>query len=148
MRNLIFVCFSILFLAACQEGAQKTPDTNAVTKDPPAIDKEQALVEELAAFYTGTMPCPDCDEIVTMLTLNADETRTFTLEEEYKGKESKKVESTGTWTVTGDVVTLNQESGIHKYQVTGEGLVSLNADGSKRDSASAKNYLLKRVLGE
>jgi len=108
----------------------------------------QAMVENLAAFYTGTLPCPDCDEIVTSLTLNADETRTFTLEEEYKGKKNKKVESNGTWTVAGDMVTLNHKSGMHKYQVTDDGLISLNANGTKRDSKSSEKYLLKRVMGE
>ncbi len=70
------------------------------------------------------------------------------MEEEYKGKKSSTVESTGTWEVGGDVVTLNQKSGISKYQITDEGLVSLNADGSKRDLESANKYLLKKVLGE
>lgn len=109
---------------------------------------EQALVEQMAAFYTGSLPCPDCDGIETMLTLNADEKRTFTLEENYKGKKPKTVETSGTWTVAGEVVTLNGKAGATKYQVTAEGLVSLNADGSKRDAASAKKYLLKKVQGE
>ena len=33
----------------------------------------QASVEQLAAFYTGTLPCSDCNGITTVLTLNADE---------------------------------------------------------------------------
>ncbi|MBK8703357.1 MAG: copper resistance protein NlpE N-terminal domain-containing protein [Saprospiraceae bacterium] len=144
MKTLFFACFSILALFSCQEGAKKTPDTKAVTTDSSAIANEEAM----AAFYHGALPCPDCDEILTMLTLNADEQRTFTLQEEFKGKESRTVESTGTWTVDGDVLTLNQKSGPSKYQITDDGVVSLNADGSKRDSESAKKYLLKRVLGE
>ncbi|MBK9457992.1 MAG: copper resistance protein NlpE N-terminal domain-containing protein [Sphingobacteriales bacterium] len=115
---------------------------------PASATSEQTLVEQLAAFYTGSMPCPNCDAIETLLTLNADEKRTFTLEEEYKGKNNKKVESNGTWTVAGDVVTLNQKSGTSKYQITNDGLVSLNADGSKRDAKSAPKYLLKKVMGE
>ncbi len=148
MKNLIFICFSIFVLISCQEDAKKTQDTKTVTTDSPAIDTEQAMVNELAAFYTGTLPCPDCEGIETILTLNADETRTFTLEEQYKGKEGKTVESSGTWTVANDVVTLNQQTGVSKYQITSEGLVSLNADGSQRDPASAQKYLLKKVLGE
>jgi len=116
--------------------------------EPASGASEQALVEQLAAFYTGTMPCSDCDGIETMLTLNADEKRTFTLEEQYKGKRKDKVESNGTWTIVGDIVILNRKSGIHKYQVTDDGLVSLNAEGSEIDSKSTKKYLLKKVLGE
>lgn len=108
----------------------------------------QTIMEQLAAFYTGTLPCSDCEAIETLLTLNADEKRTFSLEEEYKGKKNKKVESNGTWTVAGDIVTLNLKSGDQKYQITEEGLVLLNLDGTKRDSKSAKKYLLKKVMGE
>lgn len=109
---------------------------------------EQDLVNQLAAFYSGNTPCPDCEGITTLLTLNADEKRTFSLEEQYKGKNSKTVESKGTWTVADDIVTLNGDSGTRKYQLTEDGLVSLNADGSKRDAKSAKKYLLKKVMGE
>ncbi|MCF8248201.1 MAG: copper resistance protein NlpE N-terminal domain-containing protein [Saprospiraceae bacterium] len=109
---------------------------------------EQTQVEQLAAFYTGSLPCQDCEGIETMLTLNADEKRTFTLEEKYKGKKPKTIESTGTWTVAGDLVTLTQNSGSTIYQITADGLVSLNADGSERDAASAEKYLLKKVIGE
>ncbi|MBI5914111.1 MAG: copper resistance protein NlpE N-terminal domain-containing protein [Bacteroidetes bacterium] len=109
---------------------------------------EQSIEEQMAAFYTGSLPCKDCDEIATVLTLNADEKRTYTLEEEHKGKKPKTVNSNGTWTVAGDVVTLNGKSGATKYQVTTEGLVSLNADGSMRDANSAKKYLLKKTQGE
>lgn len=116
--------------------------------EPASETSSQALVEQLAAFYTGTLPCSDCDGIVTLITLNADEKRTFTLEEEYKGKKNKKVESKGTWAVAGEIVTLNLESGNFKYQVTEDGLISLNTDGTKRDSKSAERYLLKKVMGE
>lgn len=148
MRSLIFVCFSVLVLVSCQEEGKKMPDTQVVALDSSAIANEEARVNELAAFYTGTMPCPDCDGIETILTLNADEQRTFTLEEQYQGKESKVVESAGTWTLANDVVSLNAQTGVRKYQITSEGLVSLNDDGSQRDQESAKKYLLKKVLGE
>ena len=49
---------------------------------------------------------------------------------------------------TTHIVTLNQKSGTSKYQITNDGLVSLNADGSKRDAKSAPKYLLKKVMGE
>jgi uncharacterized lipoprotein NlpE involved in copper resistance len=138
MKNLIFVCLSMLMLFSCKKSAQNTANST----------NDQARVNELAAFYTGTLPCPNCDGIVTVLTLNADEKRSFSMEEQYMGNESKTVSSAGTWTVAGDVVTLTQQSGVSKYQVTGEGLISMNADGSKRDAASANLYLLKKVLGE
>lgn len=116
-------------------------------ESPDSATAEQTLVEQLAAFYTGTMPCPNCDGIETLLTLNADEKRTFSLEEQYNGK-NKKVETNGTWTVANDIVTLNLKTGNYKYQITDNGLISLNADGSKKDPKSAQKYLLKKVMGE
>ena len=116
--------------------------------EPAAEIPSQAMAEKLAAFYTGTLPCSDCDGISIVLTLNADEKRTLTLEEEYLGKKNKTVESKGTWAIAGDIVTLNLESGVSKFQVTEEGLISLNADGTKRDPKSGKQYLLKKIMGE
>jgi hypothetical protein len=46
------------------------------------------------------------------------------------------------------VLTLTQKSAAHKYQVTDDGLVSLNADGSKRDPKLAQKHLLRKVQGE
>jgi copper homeostasis protein (lipoprotein) len=148
MKKIILIYFSTLALFSCQEGARNTNDTKVTETDSSAIASEQAMVNELAAFYTGTLPCPDCDAIQTLLTLNADEKRTFTLEEEFKGKASRRVESTGTWTVAGDMVTLKFESSVSKFQVTEAGLISLNVDGTKIDSISAGKYLLKKVSGE
>jgi NlpE N-terminal domain/Protein of unknown function (DUF3828) len=110
---------------------------------------DQAQVEQLAAFYTGNLPCPDCDGVETVLTLNADEKRTFSLEEQHKGKRKDKVDTNGTWTVAGGIVTLKLGSGeSNSFKVTDEGLISLNKDGSERDSKSANKYLLKKVQGE
>ena len=108
----------------------------------------EALVIELAAFYSGKVPCSDCDGIETLLTLNTDPQRSYSLEEQYKGKKSKTVESKGTWVVADGIVTLTGNTGKQKYEITKEGLISLNADGSKRDANSAKKYLLNKVLGE
>jgi copper homeostasis protein (lipoprotein) len=108
----------------------------------------QKMIADLAAFYTGTLPCADCDAIETLLTLNADAKRSFTLEEQYKGKKSKTVESNGTWAVTDGIVTLKGKTASSKYQVTKEGLVVLNTNGSKKDAALGKKYLLKKALGE
>lgn len=148
MKNLTFVFLFVLVLFSCKQEAGKTTETKTAKTDSTAIVVEQALAEQMAAFYTGSLPCSDCDGIETILTLNADEKRTFALEEQHKGKENKTVEKKGTWSVNGDMVTLNAESGLMKYQLTEEGLVSLNADGTKRDSVSAKQYLLRKVLGE
>lgn len=146
-----FYLFVMLVVASfgfqsCSEAPKEPAATEAPATEPaPAADPAQAAVEQLAAFYTGNLPCADCDGIQTMLTLNADVQRSYTLEEQYQGKQPKTVNSDGTWTVEGNVVTLNGKSGAVKYQVTNDGLVGMNADGSLMD---ATKYLLKKVQGE
>lgn len=140
MRNLVFASLLLLGLFSCQGESKKSPN----------VDNESTTQEEvnqLAAFYFGTLPCADCDGIETLLSLNADVDRTFTLEERYTGKNTN-TKTSGTWTVDGDIVTLNSESGSTKYQVTAKGIVSFNTNGSKRDETSAKKYLLRKVRGE
>lgn len=149
---LVLIAFAFVGFQSCgeapkedattQEAAPTVDTTQAV---PANAGTEQAAVEQLAAFYNGTLPCDNCDGIQTMLTLNADEQRSYTMEEEYQGKQPKKVESKGTWSVAGTVVTLKGEAGETKYQVTSDGLLGMNADGSVKD---ATKYLLKKVQGE
>ncbi|MBK9491221.1 MAG: copper resistance protein NlpE N-terminal domain-containing protein [Haliscomenobacter sp.] len=86
-------------------------------------------------------------ESKTLLSLNADVDRTFTLEERYTDQNLNS-KTSGTWTVDGDIVTLTSESGSTKYEVMEKGLVSFNTNGSKRDDATAKKYLLRKVKGE
>ncbi|MCC6727610.1 MAG: copper resistance protein NlpE N-terminal domain-containing protein [Saprospiraceae bacterium] len=146
---LLFVGIAIASFGfqSCGEAPQEpAAATEAPAAEPtPAADPAQAAVEQLAAFYTGTLPCADCEGIQTMLTLNADPQRSYTLEEQYKGKSPKSFNSEGTWAVEGNTVTLNGKDGSVKYQVTTDGLVAMNADGTAMD---ASKYLLKKVQGE
>jgi copper homeostasis protein (lipoprotein) len=121
------------------------PATDTTVAPITSSSPQQAVVEELAAIYNGLLPCKDCDGIQTLLTLNADEQQTFTLSEEYKGKKPKTVDTNGTWSVMGNIITLNSKNGMFKYQVNPEGLVGLKPDGSAMD---ASKYLLKKVQGE
>ncbi|AEE48898.1 copper resistance protein NlpE N-terminal domain-containing protein [Haliscomenobacter hydrossis] len=140
MRNLVCASLVLLVLFSCQGEGKKSPD----------VDSESATqdkVNQLAAFYFGTLPNADGGGIETLLSLNADVERTFTLEERYTDQNLNS-KTSGTWTVDGDIVTLSSESGSTKYQVTANGLVSFNNNGSKRDETSAKKYLLRKVRGE
>lgn len=162
MKRLFFVCFFLYGLIACQEAPKNkvsettavptqsvaAPDSPSVQGQPVATTAEQAISEKLAAFYVGTVPCSDCSGIKTMLTLNADDKRTFTLEEEHTGKKPKTIETAGTWSIVGDIVTLTGQTSAAKYQLTDKGLISLNADGTKRDKKTAEKYQLTKVLGE
>lgn len=157
-----YYAVSVLMVAiacfSCGDAPKDTATNDASAVDStgaPAVDTtvapntasspQQSVVQELAAFYNGLLPCKDCDGIQTLLTLNADEQQSFTLSEEYKGKKPKTVETNGTWSVMGNIITLSSKNGTFKYQVNSEGLVGLNPDGSQMD---ASKYLLKKVQGE
>lgn len=143
---IVMLAITSLGFQSCGEAPKEPETTDAPAAEPaPTADPAQAAVEQLAAFYTGNLPCADCDGIQTQLTLNADVQRSFTKEEQFQGKQPKTVNSDGTWTVEGNIVTLNGKTGAMKYQVTNEGLVGMNADGSLMD---ASKYLLKKVQGE
>ncbi len=146
------IAFAFLSFQSCGDAPKDTattPETATATDTtvaaPATSSSEQAAVEQLAAFYNGTLPCEGCDGIQTMLTLNADEQRSYTMQEDYQSKPPKTVESNGSWSVVGTVVTLRGKSGDVKYQVTSDGLLGMNADGSVKD---ATKYLLKKVQGE
>jgi uncharacterized lipoprotein NlpE involved in copper resistance len=148
-KSLILIALLALAFTgfqSCGEAPKEPEATEAPATEPePVADPAQAAVEALAAFYTGKLPCADCDGIQTTLTLNADPQRSYTLEEVHEGKQPKTVNSDGTWSVEGNVVTLTGKSGAVKYQVNADGLVAMNADGSAMD---ASKYLLKKVQGE
>lgn len=157
MKNLMIISFFFCLLLGCQDAPKSAPANEApkptaaepiAPADTSKKQPDEALINDLAAFYTGNLPCVDCDDIQTTLTLNADPQRSYSLEEEYKGKKGKTVESSGTWTVANGVVTLTGKTGKQQYELTKEGLVSFNTDGTKRDAKSASKYLLKKVLGE
>lgn len=152
MKKSFFLFALVAVIAFALQSCGEAPKDTAATEAPAdttatqaAADPAQSAIEQMAAFYTGTLPCPDCDGIQTLLTLNADPQRSYTLEEQYQGKQPKTVNSEGTWTMDGAVVTLKGKEGDMKYQVAGEGLVRLNADGSAMD---ATKYMLKKVQGE
>ncbi len=149
---LVLIAFAILSFQSCGDApkepatsTEEAPVSDTIVSASAASSAAQAAVEQLAAFYNGLLPCDGCDGIQTMLTLNADEQRTYTMQEDYQGKQPKTVESNGTWSVAGTVVTLKGKSGDMKYQVTSDGLLGMNADGSVKD---ATKYLLKKVQGE
>jgi NlpE N-terminal domain len=109
---------------------------------PPRTTPDQAAHEEYAAFYSGLLPCKDCDGIQTLLLLNADKNRTYTLKEDYTGKQPTTIESSGNWMVKDDIITMSNEQGTVQYKGTEEGLVRLDRDGKVMD---AKKYFLKKI---
>lgn len=123
--------------------AADLPEGTGATAPPTTPD--QAAHEKHAAFYSGLLPCKDCDGIQTLLLLNADRYRTYTLKEDYTGKQPTTIESNGNWMVEGDIITMSNEKGTVQYKATEAGLLRLDKDGKVMD---ANKYFLKKLLAE
>ncbi len=155
--NYLFLALSLAVFGLQSCGSEASKDTvhivptvpNAPADLPegtgataPPTTPDQAAHEKYAAFYSATLPCRDCDGIETLLLLNADRYRTYTLKEDYKGKQPKTVESSGNWMVQGDIITMSNDKGTVQYKGTEEGLLRLDEDGEVLD---AKTFFLKKI---
>ena len=94
-------------------------------------------------LYIGTLPCADCSDIATSLTLNFDGTYNYDQNYLGKGKEGE-YKSSGEfiWNSKGDTVMLSKDDGSQQFFV-GEGvLMMLDVDGNKVEGDMAEHYNL------
>lgn len=105
--------------------------------------------------YSGTLPCADCEGIVTELTLQKQPDDHFTLKETYQGK-NQTFPSEGIYIIVhgtpadpaATVIHLNpnKDKNLQRYyqQVNENELVLLDYD--QKTIQSGHNYTLKKVL--
>jgi heat shock protein HslJ len=97
--------------------------------------------------YTGTLPCADCEGILTTITLNADET--FEREVIYLGKANAPMSDSGrfSWNDAGSIVTLVSVDGTKQmYQVGENRLFHLDQAGNRITSDLAPHYVLGKSV--
>ncbi|WP_142684435.1 copper resistance protein NlpE [Chitinophaga polysaccharea] len=147
MKYLPLLLLPVVF-AACQSSGTTAgqSDNTAVN---PAPDTATAVT------YSGTLPCADCEGIVTELTLQRLPENHFTLKETYQGK-NQTFPSEGTYTIVhgtpadpgATVIHLNpdKDRNLQRYyqQVNNNELLLLDAD--QKTIQSGHNYTLKKVL--
>jgi len=99
-----------------------------------------------AGIYFGTVPCPSCEGIEMILTLNGDQT--YKLETNYLGRNDalEQVNSGPfTWSEEGSRVKLaGVKDGQNDYKVGENQLWLLDLDGQKVTGNLADHYLLKK----
>ena len=97
-------------------------------------------------MYRGTLPCADCEGILTKVVLNQDMTYQKTMK--YLGKEDTVFRQSGSfvWNDSKDEVTLQGENEANRYQLDGEKLIQLDADGNRIEGELAENYEFEKVL--
>ncbi|SFM12913.1 NlpE N-terminal domain-containing protein [Nitrosomonas nitrosa] len=96
--------------------------------------------------YTSVLPCADCPGIVTLLTLDLDQS--YRLSKYYLGKDDKLFEQRGVfiWEEKGSVIHLqNSPDGPDRYQVGENILFQLDKQGKRISGDLAEHYILHKV---
>jgi copper homeostasis protein (lipoprotein) len=102
-NNFLFLLLLVFVLASCKNSAS---NTQAEETDPVQQEKMDGY-KNLIGSYTDTIPCEDCDGIVTSIYFKPD--TTFILEQQYIGSKKKNiVYHLGTWLLDDSSITLNK----------------------------------------
>ncbi|MFX1703041.1 copper resistance protein NlpE [Chitinophaga sp. CC14] len=147
MKHLPLLLLLVIF-AACQGSGTKTGQSDSAAVNSPS-DTASGVT------YSGTLPCADCEGIVTELTLQKQPDDHFTLKETYQGK-NQTFNSEGVYTIVhgtsadpaATVIHLNpnKDKNLQRYyqQVNENELLLLDSD--QKTIQSGRNYTLKKVL--
>lgn len=96
--------------------------------------------------YSGTLPCADCEGIITTITLNSD--GTFSSKEEYQKKPNVIAENKGTftWDNHGQVITVESENDDFKryFKVVEGSIIHLDNEGNEITGELAPMYRLSK----
>ncbi|GAB3300978.1 copper resistance protein NlpE N-terminal domain-containing protein [Hymenobacter tenuis] len=142
LPRLVSASSLLIMLAACQ-GREQPFGTGSENT---ATDKDAgAATLPLAAVYADTMPCNDCQGIVTRLVLKPDSL--YELQETYLGRNEPANFRRGPWRVRGQVVTLEPSgnASVRRYTVEADqSLRLLDANGDPMP-ADQLDYTLDRA---
>ena len=130
-----------LLVAACSVIATGLVGCANSSSDSPSAATQIAKYD---AQYQGTLPCADCDGVVTTLTLNPD--GTFFMESEYLANKPVKFSQKGKYTeVEEGVVELTLDNNDKVYYQIEEGeAIMLDQNRKAPTGALADHYVLKQ----
>ncbi|MGO4289174.1 copper resistance protein NlpE [Chitinophaga sp. RAB17] len=143
---LLLVCVAFV---ACQHAGTNTGAVDSSGINPTGADTATWIT------YSGTLPCADCEGIVTELALHRQPDNRFTLKETYQGK-NQTFPSEGTYSVLhgthsdpgATVILLNPDKDKNLQrcfqQIDENELKMLDIDMKAMESNH--NYTLKKVL--
>ncbi|EDP59641.1 copper resistance protein NlpE [Vibrio sp. AND4] len=166
-KTLLALTGAVVILAGCQD--EKPAQTTVVevpqateadtSVDMTMVEEEQVITTDTfvdsghnaqnaldwSGIYKGKLPCADCADIDTTLTLN--ESGTYSLVKLYEGKKGDPVRSEGkfTWNESGNIITLVDESDSNQYFVGENILMKLDINGEKATGELASFYNLSKM---
>lgn len=130
----------LLFLLVSMVSCQKQ---TAVDKK--AVDTHKAKIPvDYVGTYKGTLPCADCQGLLTVIAIN--ENSTFCIKTKYEGKGDKIFVQKGnfTWNKKGDIIILKGVNGSNQYLVGENTLTQLDVYGKKSTGSFAEDYILSK----
>lgn len=147
LKSLIPALISTsLFFASCQSQNSSQSETEDKTEDSnqlPVGDNSQTSLD-WAGTYQGTLPCADCEGVLTEIILKGDQS--FTMTTQYLGKSKDRNISTGKfeWDNSGSKITLDSNPNL-QYKVGEFVLFKLDDEGNRITGDLAANYLLRKI---
>jgi copper homeostasis protein (lipoprotein) len=142
--TLPFVVLSFVLLS-CQQAGNDPAATSPETSVPdPAHTSMNAL--DWAGTYTGTVPCADCEGIVTTLTI--DRSNAYTLTLQYLGKSAEVYTKEGVfgWETDGNRIRMQGVDGAPlRFQVGENQLFQLDEKGERITGGLEERYILRRA---
>ena len=97
-------------------------------KTPEGVETEETTgATQWVGLYADTLPCADCPGILTQLDLRADST--YVMRDRYLERDSIPYGTSGQWTVSGDMLTLNTADVPIRWKLEGDRLVRRYTDG-------------------
>lgn len=150
MKNNLFLAGILaIALVSCNSKEQKTEE---IIVEDTIISTE--FVDEHTAqnsldwdgTYQGTLPCADCEGIITTIILNSD--GTFSSKEEYQKEPILIIENKGNfvWDNSGLIVALKGESGDYKrsFKVVENAIIHLDNEENEITGELAELYRLTK----
>lgn len=105
------------------------------------IENMETLSANLAGYYSGDLPCVDCESIRTMLELHKD--KSYVLRYIYEGKSEDQFIKEGEWTIDKNMLRL--EGVDYRYKISPDFLVQLDLAGNEIKGDLADKYQLNRI---
>jgi heat shock protein HslJ len=150
MKNFIIATGIVIFaiglgLSACKQKSPTNQETGAIVIA--TVDNSRTSVD-WQGTYTGTVPCADCQGILTQITLKSD--NTFSMQMEYLGKGNQAITFEGAfqWDDAGGIITLSglEENSMPSSYLVGENkLIQLDMEGNRITGDLASMYELVKI---
>jgi len=137
-----FVKFSAILLAVTTVVSAAAQQSGAGTPPAEPADMHNSRNSlDWAGTYEGVLPCPDCPDTKTALTLNYDGSYRLVTRAQGSQNAEKSVSGVFTWQPSGNAITLDERGGGQQFSV-GEGRLTQLRPESGASQSPAANLVL------